>query len=152
MTIGEIIQLARKKAGITQKELGERLGVSGSMIGQWENDLRKPKSETLEKISDALGKSFDDAALFLIEKSSAETKLKLEKLRLHQSIETELNDPSVEIETNLQNQITDFVRSTNGRTIIDVYCNWLNELGQTVAMERIIELSENPNYRRMKDK
>lgn len=55
MTIGESIQLARKKAGLSQKELGAKLGVSGSMIGQYENDLRRPKAETVQKIADALG-------------------------------------------------------------------------------------------------
>lgn len=55
MTIGEKIQSARKQAGLTQIQLGKKLGVSGSMIGQWENDLRKPKSETLERIANALG-------------------------------------------------------------------------------------------------
>ena len=39
MTTGEKIKEARKKAGMTQAELGTLLGVSGSMIGQWENDL-----------------------------------------------------------------------------------------------------------------
>ena len=55
MTIGECIQQARKKAGLSQKELGSKVGVSGSMIGQYENDLRRPKAETVQKIADALG-------------------------------------------------------------------------------------------------
>ena len=54
MNIGKAIQSARKKAGITQAELGKILGVSGSMIGQWENSLRKPKPESIGKIADAL--------------------------------------------------------------------------------------------------
>ena len=54
MTTGERIQKARKAAGLSQKELGEKLGVSASMIGQYENDLRIPKIETLEKIATAL--------------------------------------------------------------------------------------------------
>ncbi len=55
MSTGSRIQNARKKANLSQKELGEKLGVSASMIGQYENDLRKPKTETLAKIADALG-------------------------------------------------------------------------------------------------
>jgi len=54
MTVGERIQLCRKAIGISQKELGKRLGVSGSMIGQYENNFRKPKLDTLWKISSAL--------------------------------------------------------------------------------------------------
>lgn len=55
MTTGQRIQKARKEAKLSQKELGEKLGVSASMIGQYENDLRNPKSETLNKIAEALG-------------------------------------------------------------------------------------------------
>lgn len=54
MTTGNRIQKARKAAKLSQRELGEKLGVSASMIGQWENDLRKPKYETLTKIAEAL--------------------------------------------------------------------------------------------------
>lgn len=54
MTIGERVQAARKAAGLSQRELGEKLGVSASMIGQYENNLRKPKLETLARIAKAL--------------------------------------------------------------------------------------------------
>ena len=146
MTIGEIIQLARKNAGITQKELGRRIGVTGSMIGQWENNIRKPKRESLEKIEDALGDSFRDAALCLIEKSSTEINLKLDKMRLHDSIEAELRDVSIQIETKFQKQITDFIRSTDGRSIIDMYYNWLNDLGREETLKRIEELTHIDKY------
>ena len=55
MTTGERIKAARKSAGITQKELADRLGISYQGIAQWENDLRNPKRETLHRIADALG-------------------------------------------------------------------------------------------------
>ena len=54
MTTGEKIKEARKKAGMTQAELGALLGVSGSMIGQWENDFRHPKLETRANSSKAV--------------------------------------------------------------------------------------------------
>lgn len=54
MTIGKRIQAARKSAGLSQKELGQKLGWSASMVGQYENDLRNPKKETIEKIASAL--------------------------------------------------------------------------------------------------
>lgn len=57
MTTGERIRTLRKAAGFTQKEFGRKLGVSASMIGQYETDIRKPKFETLEKISKALNVS-----------------------------------------------------------------------------------------------
>lgn len=54
MTVGERIREARKKAGLTQKELGKKLGVAYQTLAQWENDLRNPKIETLMRIADAL--------------------------------------------------------------------------------------------------
>lgn len=54
MTTGQRIKDARKRAGLTQKELGERLGIAYQTLAQWENDLRKPKHETLQRIADAL--------------------------------------------------------------------------------------------------
>ena len=60
MTTGQRIQQARKNAGLSQKQLGEKLGLSASMIGQWENDLRKPKIETIRRIADAIGIYFLD--------------------------------------------------------------------------------------------
>ena len=40
MSIGKLIRDARKKKGLTQKELGERLGISDVSVAQWENGLR----------------------------------------------------------------------------------------------------------------
>lgn len=54
MTTGQRIKAARKAAGMTQKELGEKLGLSFQSIAQWENDLRNPKVETLQRIANAL--------------------------------------------------------------------------------------------------
>ncbi|MCI8582706.1 MAG: helix-turn-helix transcriptional regulator [Dorea sp.] len=54
MNTGEKIKLARKRAGLTQKELGEKLGITYQQIGQYENGKRQPKLETLNKIADAL--------------------------------------------------------------------------------------------------
>lgn len=54
MTTGQKIKQYRLKAGLSQKDLGEKLNVSQQMIAQYESDKRAPKLETLEKISDAL--------------------------------------------------------------------------------------------------
>lgn len=58
MTVGELIKNERKKAGMTQAELGKKLGISGAGIAQWENNLRKPKKETLWRIASALNTNY----------------------------------------------------------------------------------------------
>ena len=77
MTTGERIYIARKRSGLTQKELGEKLGVSASMIGQYENGFRNPKKKTLERIADALGVSWEELYVFSIE---AEQTRKLDEI------------------------------------------------------------------------
>lgn len=56
MAIGENIRFYRQKLGVSQKELGEKLGgISQQQIGQWENNVKNPKVETQIKIAAALG-------------------------------------------------------------------------------------------------
>ena len=70
MTIGQKIKRIRVKRGLTQSELGEKVSLTGDRIRQYENDVRCPKPEMLQKIADALNvniraisdPSFNDAA------------------------------------------------------------------------------------------
>lgn len=55
MTTGQRIKAARKKAGVTQEELGKKLGVSPSFVAQYETGKRNPKIETLQNLANALG-------------------------------------------------------------------------------------------------
>lgn len=54
MTTGELIREARKKRGLTQRELGELLGMSDVGVAQWEKGLRNPRLETRQRIAKAL--------------------------------------------------------------------------------------------------
>ena len=55
MTTGQLIKAARKRAGMTQAELADKLGIPYQSVSQWERGTRSPKIETLERIADALG-------------------------------------------------------------------------------------------------
>lgn len=55
MTIGERIKAARERAGLTQVQLGEKVGVSGVAIMRYEKGTREPRYDQLKRISDALG-------------------------------------------------------------------------------------------------
>lgn len=59
MSIGKKIKMARNACGLTQKELGERLGVKQQTIAMFENNKTNIKHSTLEKIADALGITLD---------------------------------------------------------------------------------------------
>ena len=49
MSFGSRLKEARKKSGLTQAEVAEKLNVSASMIAQYETGKRNPKKETLSK-------------------------------------------------------------------------------------------------------
>lgn len=57
MTVAENIKRIRIARGITQKQLGERCGMSESTLRQYEIGYRNPKIETLHKIAKGLGVS-----------------------------------------------------------------------------------------------
>ncbi len=53
-TIGERLKCLRKERGMSQKTLGELLGVSQQMITQYETGKRTPKIETVRNIAEVL--------------------------------------------------------------------------------------------------
>ncbi|MGI5855927.1 MAG: helix-turn-helix domain-containing protein [Candidatus Merdivicinus sp.] len=60
MTISEKIREARSKAGLTQQQLADKLGVSQQYIANYESGKHYPKIQTLQKIADALEVSMAD--------------------------------------------------------------------------------------------
>lgn len=58
--IGENIRAARKKAGVSQKELAGRLQVHQKDISRWENGAHIPTVEMLIKICRELNASADE--------------------------------------------------------------------------------------------
>lgn len=56
-TFGDRLAGAREAAGLTQKELAERLGVKLSVVASWENDLKEPRANRLQMMSGLLGVS-----------------------------------------------------------------------------------------------
>src|SRR5262249_4672669 len=54
-TAAALLQLARLKAAISQRELAERAGVPATMISAYERDRRQPTLETLLRLLHAAG-------------------------------------------------------------------------------------------------
>ncbi len=52
--VGHLIKKARIEAGLTQKELGERLGVGEPTISKYERNGQNLTIQTLKKVADAL--------------------------------------------------------------------------------------------------
>lgn len=60
MSLGEKIKELRRKAGITQEQLAEKLNVSRQAITKWETDKGTPDIANLIAISDEFGLSLDE--------------------------------------------------------------------------------------------
>lgn len=53
--LGTNIKNAREKAGLTQEELGAKIGVTGVTIMRYEKGTREPRLDVLKKLAAALG-------------------------------------------------------------------------------------------------
>ena len=154
MTTGQRIKEARKKAGLTQKELAAKLGIAYQTLAQWENDLRNPKRETLQKIASALGinwyelyaeseeeqieaKKNYDVAKFLSEKRKG-VKVGI----IGKDGKTEFRDITIDDYFELFEE--DAERKKKYLSLYDQ----LNGLGKKKAIERVEELTEIPKYRK----
>lgn len=54
-TLGEVIITARVASGMTQGDLASAIGVTQAALSRYENDLREPDRDTIERIADGLG-------------------------------------------------------------------------------------------------
>ena len=59
MSLGERIALARKKAGLSQEQLGDKLGVSRQAVSKWESDQTNPDVAYVAQMCRLLGVSSD---------------------------------------------------------------------------------------------
>ena len=57
--ICDLISQKRKELGLTQSELGAKLGISGKAVSKWERGLSKPCDEHLARLVDILGLPVD---------------------------------------------------------------------------------------------
>ena len=59
-TFGQRFTRLRKQRGLTQEELGEKIGISGQAVSKWENDASMPDVGFLVQLSDLLCVSLDE--------------------------------------------------------------------------------------------
>lgn len=59
MTFAEKLQDSRKRAGLSQEQLAEKLSVSRSAVAKWENDNGMPDIDNLKAIAQLLDVSID---------------------------------------------------------------------------------------------
>ena len=60
MELGKKIKQLRIKAGLTQEQLGEELGIGAQSVSKWENAVAMPDITTLPPLAEVFGVSIDD--------------------------------------------------------------------------------------------
>jgi len=146
MTVGEKVKKARKAKGLTQKELGEKLGVTQALIGHYESGKRNPKDETRQKIAAALNvnvSSLYDYDLFNA-MTTAEPWIDIEDIHHEHFIKHRINmmkrrKEKYQNEKNYD-EYFDLV-------LLDFFYE-LNEDGKIEACNRVEELTELKKYKK----
>lgn len=105
MEIGAKIRHLRCKAGLTQEQLAEKLGLSAQSVSKWENAVAMPDITLLPKLSEEFGVSIDE--LFDLTREQ-----KLRRIENRMDLEAELpGDVFREYEEFLNEQLS----ATNGK-------------------------------------
>ena len=60
MELGKKIRQLRFKAGLTQEQLADQLGISAQSVSKWENNVAMPDITSLPLLAEILGISIDD--------------------------------------------------------------------------------------------
>ena len=58
--LGQYIAKRRKRMGLTQEELAEKVGVSKSAIAKWETNRGLPDRDNLKRLSDVINVPLDE--------------------------------------------------------------------------------------------
>ena len=70
MTLGKSLSGARKKSGLSQEEVAEKLGVSRQTVSKWEQDEPVPDIYQSKKLASAYGMTLDELTDFDFELSN----------------------------------------------------------------------------------
>lgn len=152
MLVGDRIKEIRKEKHLTQKELGEKLGVSYQMIAQYENGKRNPKPETLKKIADALEVPVSSLGFYDMMVDSflkQENPLAMDIFNLFAGQPTNIAQRGLDVLDPLKESLVESAELAviQGKDLLDSI-NKLNEEGQQKVKEYADDLAENPKYQR----
>lgn len=143
MKLGQIIQEKRKKAGLTQKELAEKVGVATITIQQYERNAREPKLETIKKIANVLGASQYELLRPVMERDDDFVNSEW----FAEMSDEDIFDAMLPSPDEAQRETKKIIRQKELLDSINLDFLVLNEDGQEEAAKRIQELTEIPKYR-----
>lgn len=100
MNIGKNIAALRKKNGMTQEELANKLNVSAQAVSKWENESSCPDISLLEDIADifsvsvdALIRSAEGEITAAVEDGTTDTETKVQKTKSNTKVTVNVERP-----------------------------------------------------------
>ena len=96
--VGDNIKSLRMKAGLTQKDLAEKLFVTSQAVSRWENGDVEPSISTLQSLSDIFNVSIDE----IIGRELKEKKQPENKEDVEEKIEKELSNIKQELKEEIK--------------------------------------------------
>ncbi|MBS4980689.1 MAG: helix-turn-helix domain-containing protein [Lachnospiraceae bacterium] len=172
MTFGEKVKEIRKRKGLSQLELGEKMNISQQAVAKYERINDPPKLTTVRKIADALditiSELIDDWGKYTLEEISSdidkETVYKnshrlIEKLESIEDENGELNQELLEKELQsiikitkeaaaLSNVFEDSQLLKYSKEITELL-KMLNDAGRNEALKRVEELTQLTQYKNL---
>lgn len=135
MDIGKNIREIRKKRNLSQRELGELLGVTQSAVGQFEKNGSNLRAETIQRIAAALGVLPGDLLQDGIYPTSEEM------AAIHAAHEAAKADPEY-------NERQAEIEEKRLNSLIRQKAELLNSTGKQKTVDYMADLSENPKYQK----
>ena len=152
-SLGHRIALERKNAGLTQKELAQKIGVPYQTVQFWEHGKRNPKFENIQKIAAALGVSWLD----LMPKEALNANTIEDFAKDNGELAQELVQQLPKETARLMQQLHDAAFPRHGeitdpdiQKVSDIM-QTMNDTGRRVAVERVQELAQIPAYQQQPD-
>lgn len=151
MTVGDRIREARTSKKTTQRELGEKLGVSQQQVALYEKSGENIRYDTVKRIADmlevdvnwlwtghTLSEMWDAYGEFLARGKDKTPEGKARRNELGKKL-AEMAPTFKIVETSI----------SDAESRLNVAFNQLNGEGQRIAVERVEELTEIPKYQKM---
>lgn len=147
--LGRLIRNSRKMKGLTQEALAKASNISTMSVRRYESGERKPTSEIMLRIMDAIGEPYTIVSNSMLDEIAEEKKNDAFSSLIENDRKRRELLKIAELKEDIgEDSLNAFINSENGLSMI-LFFLYLSEEGQAEAVKRIWELSEIPYYQRI---
>ena len=131
MSIGSNIANFRKEKGLTQNELGERLGVTNQAISKWETETSMPDVMLLPEIAKTLGVSLE-----MLYSDEEDTKITVaQDLKDKRIVKISVDEDDAKVVVRLPISALDLIKDESGIGGFDKLLKMLNGVNEGTLVD-----------------